>query len=292
MNFSFRMFFLGAILMFCTDILAQTAELFAPSVISSENPEFGATLTPDGRTFFFNRTTPDRRLMYLMVAQKQGKLWQSPTIASFTDTTYREIDPFVSPDGKRLFFSSRRPITGMKDRGFDVWVCEKKGKNWQNPTPLNDDINTVDDEVFVSTSENGNLYFARFVNNKSKLFCAKWVNEAYQKAEMLQLQTDTASISNPAISPDESMLVFASRELDKLVEPDLYLCRREANGQWSKPKKLNAPINSSEADFAPYFSPDGKFFYWTSERPGVVQDFPKGQRRPGDIYKIPITAVR
>ena len=289
-----RCVILIALLTICLSARSQdTAQIVAPSVISSENPEFGAALTPNGKTFFFNRTTPDRRKMFLMVSQKRKKQWQAPTLASFTDTTFREIDAFISPDGKRLFFSSTRPTeAGAKEKDFDVWMSQKKGQVWQTPIRLSDAINSNVDEVFVSTSRSGNMYFARFVGNKSQLFMSKWANKAYQKAERIALFTDTASISNPAISPDETMLVFVSGQLGGQGGADLFLCRKEANGQWSKPLNVPAPINSPDTDFAPSFSADGKSFYWTSERRGVVQDFPKGQRRPGDIYKISVSVLR
>ncbi len=79
--------------------------------------------------------------------------------------------------------------------------------------------------------------------------------------------------------PDRSKIIFLE---SKLVA-----------GKWSKPKpqNLGASINSREAEFAPVFSANGKMLFFTSERPGMVQEFPEGKRRPGDIYSIPFTRV-
>jgi Tol biopolymer transport system component len=271
----------------CFKLSAQdTPTLVLPQIVSSELPEFASTITPDGKTIFFNRTTADRRKMYMMQTTRRGKTWQAATFPSFTDTTFREIDPYITPDGKRVLYSSQRPIDGTKEKDYDIWVSERKGKIWQKPTPLSKNINSAEDEVFVSASRNGNLYFARFEGNKAKFFRSKWENGAYQAAEKLDIGTDTASIGNPLISPDESMLIFWSPHLGGLGSTDLFICYRQTDGSWSKPKGLPAPINSPFTEIAPAFSPNGKTFYWTSERPGIVQDFPKDKRRPGDIYQI------
>ena len=44
------------------------------------------------------------------------------------------------------------------------------------------------------------------------------------------------------------------------------------------------------ADFAPAFSPDGKYLFFTSERPGIAPTPPSG-RPPGDIYQIDVAAI-
>jgi Tol biopolymer transport system component len=250
------------LIFFAVKLMAQdTPTLVLPQIVSSEFPEFASTITPDGKTIFFNRTSGDRRKMYLMQTSRRGKNWQTATFPSFTDTAFREIDPYITPDGKRVLFSSQRPTEGTKEKDYDIWV-------------------------FVSASRNGNLYFARFEGNKAKFFRSKWENGVYQAAEKLDIRTDTAAIGNPLISPDESMLIFWSPQLGGLGSTDLFICYRQTDGSWSKPKGLPAPINSPFTEIAPAFSPDGKTFYWTSERPGIVQDFPKDKRRPGDIYQI------
>ena len=146
--------------------------------------------------------------------------------------------------------------------------------------------------MFVSVSRNGNLYFARFIAGKTGIFYSKNLNGVYQKATPLNLETDTARIINPAISPGETMLVFASGQMGGVGDADLFICYRQTDGSWSKPEGLPAPINSARADFAPSFSPYGKTLYWTSERPGIVPNFAKDKRPPGDIYHISVSTFK
>ena len=59
--------------------------------------------------------------------------------------------------------------------------------------------------------------------------------------------------------------VFVSDREGGLGGADLY-ASRNAGGTWSPAKNLGAAINSSFADFAPAFSPDGKYLFFTSAR--------------------------
>jgi Tol biopolymer transport system component len=73
-------------------------------------------------------------------------------------------------------------------------------------------------------------------------------------------------------------------------EAALFIARR--NGEsWGPGRNLGAGINSEFNDYAPSISPDGRYLFFTSERPGVVFEIPEGAKDPGDIYMIDITAV-
>jgi hypothetical protein len=60
---------------------------------------------------------------------------------------------------------------------------------------------------------------------------------------------------------------------------------------WSPARNLGPAVNSPFADFAPAFSPDGKYLFFTSERPGIVPTPATGARPPGDIYQIEVAAL-
>jgi Tol biopolymer transport system component len=71
---------------------------------------------------------------------------------------------------------------------------------------------------------------------------------------------------------------------------DLYASRAHG-GAWSAARNLGPAINSPFADFAPAFSPDGKYLFFTSERPGIVPTPESGARPPGDLYQIEVAAL-
>lgn len=93
------------------------------------------------------------------------------------------------------------------------------------------------------------------------------MNGKYSKPENLGDEINTKYFEgDPYIAPDESFLIFTSyNRPDGLGDGDLYISFNQ-NGHWTAPKNLGAPINSSALDFCPNRSPDGKYFFFTSER--------------------------
>lgn len=110
---------------------------------------------------------------------------------------------------------------------------------------------------------------------------------------------------DPYIAPDESFLIFVSyNRPEGLGDGDLYLSFNQ-NGRWTPAKNLGAPINSSALDFCPNMSPDGRYFFFTSERgfadhpltkPLTYEQLSNQIRNPGnglgDIYQIDAAAIR
>ena len=108
--------------------------------------EGSATMTADGNTMYFvsdrkgNKSSTD-----IYVTQKVGKSWGEAKPLPFSvNTTGRETTPFITPDGRFLFFSSDgHPGMG----GLDVYVVENKGGSWGTPQNLGIMVNTVNNDT-------------------------------------------------------------------------------------------------------------------------------------------------
>ncbi|HCR48937.1 MAG TPA: hypothetical protein DIW24_04865 [Bacteroidetes bacterium] len=265
-------------------------ELLAPA-INSPDPEFAATISPDGHWLFFNRTAPDRSRFYWLTSEKTSTGWGTARLFPHNDTTFMDIDPAFLPDGRTVIFSSNRPVKGNEKKNFDLWQSTLRNGQWGPPKPVSPVLNSKDDEIYSTLTHDGVLYFSRFVGNKAQIYRSIFRNGRYQPPEGVVIPgTEAVSIINPAISPDGRWLVFASSGLTGKGSGDLYATKQIGANRWSPPLNLSR-INSTYADFAPSFSPDGKTLLFTSERPGIVKDAPKDKRRPGDLYQIPFSAL-
>jgi Tol biopolymer transport system component len=79
----------------------------------------------------------------------------------------------------------------------------------------------------------------------------------------------SAAEALPALSPDELSLYFASNRPGGLGGNDIWVSRRASvDDPWGPPVNLGAPVNSSAAETAPAFSPDGHLLFF-SRNPGV-----------------------
>ena len=271
--------------------LPHKAELFAPDIISSEAPEFATAISPDGKLLFFNRTSPDRSTIYMMVSHLENGIWSQPENASFSNGKYRDLDPSFTPDGRYLFFSSDRPLNSRNDGDFNIWVVENKTDGLGKPHALTQNVNSTDTEIFTSLTKSGHLYFSRMGKNKRDIIRCELKDKKYQPGEIQNISGAEFKPGNPMVSPDEKYMIFSAEGPNSFGKTDLYICLKNADGTWSDAKNLGGDINSEYADFAPFISADGQYLYFTSERPGTVQDFAEGKRRPGDLYKIYLLGV-
>ena len=107
-------------------------------------------------------------------------------------------------------------------------------------------------------------------------------------------------VSRVIEAPDESFLIFGSwgRE-DGLGSGDLYISYKGKDGNWTKAKNMGKKINSTALDYCPGLSPNGEYFFFTSQRFAHAAEPEKKlkyseilaiERSPqngnGDIYRI------
>lgn len=270
--------------------------------------ELNAAFAPDGRTLYFTKRTPKYQLWAILVSTLRDGRWSTPRVAEFSGQ-YGDFDPFISPDGSQLFFSSNRPAPGKtKKNDFDIWMVQKAAAGWSSPTNLGADINTETQEYYPSVSKMGTLYFSSNRDGgkgSGDIYRSRLVDGKYSKPENLGDAINSKYFEgDPYIAPDESFLIFVSyNRPEGLGDGDLYISFNR-NGAWTPAKHLGAPINSSALDFCPNMSPDGKYFFFTSERgfadqpltkPLSYEQFLKQIHSPGnglgDIYRIDARAV-
>ena len=267
----------------------SAVEMFGRDVISTALPEFATALSPDGTEVYFNRMPPDRSAIRIWASRLVGGRWQEAIPLPFSDGTFRDLDPFVSPDGQRLYFSSNRPVEGSEPKDYDLWIAEKTADGWSEPIHLDGPINTSADEIYSTLSSNGNLYFSVFEaeGDGVGIFRAEWTGEQFSTPERVVIGSGSQRLTNPAIAPDESYLILAG---DNEGQADLFVSRHSPNdGSWSEAEPLRSSVLSPFSDFAPAISPDGATLYFTSERPGIVSE--SEGRPPGDLYFVALSSA-
>jgi tetratricopeptide (TPR) repeat protein len=121
-------------------------KLIANESINTSYYDGSATITADGNTMIFvSDRNGDVSSTDLYVVQKVGKKWGEATpLPINVNTKGRETTPYLTPDGKYLFFSS----DGLKGMGgYDIYVTKKNGNSWSTPINLGSSINTVNDDT-------------------------------------------------------------------------------------------------------------------------------------------------
>lgn len=258
---------------------------FEPGKISNGGV-FGLTISPDGNTALWVESNGRRDTLIIKESQKINGVWQEPVIASFSTATaaWKDIDPVFSPDGQQVLFQSTRPVPDQPNRtGFDIWAVKRTSKGWSAAYHLGNNINTAISESFASITTTGHIYFMKENENKkgnSDIYVSRLINGVYQKPENIGSPVNTLDHreSNPFIAADESFLIYFSSDPKGMGEVDLYISFQK-NGQWTEPKNLGSPINSSLAEFCP-------FYHATEKRLYFARQDKSGNRMKEDLYFI------
>ena len=232
---------------------------FAPELISKKGIfEYPCSFSTDMKEMYFgvNMFNEEKKEKYILQVKRQNDgTWSSPQKVSFTG--FFESEPILSPDNSKLFFSVLSD--SKKYKPHDIWYVTRENDGWGKPIKVNEKINTEKYEYFASMTINNKMYFTR---EGKGIFSSELINNEFTNVQLLEPSINNFKFcGHPYISPDEKYLIFDSRERGGFGKADLYISFRE-NNHWGSPINLGEKINTSEIEFMPIVSPDGKYLFF------------------------------
>ncbi|WP_338868966.1 Xaa-Pro aminopeptidase [Myxococcus stipitatus] len=255
--------------------------MFAPGEVSlPERSEYRLTFSADGNTAYYHVDSTEAPFQAIYETHKVNGHFTPGQMVSFSGT-YLDTDPFLSPDGQSLFFSSTRPITGTEERpDSDLWMVHKQADgSWGAPQHLGPNINSDRMELYVSADRAGNLYFASGTfDSDFNIYRAERRGPGYAPAQKLPIaiNSDDYWEYNSHISADGRVLIFASlNRPEGYGLGDLYASINLGGGRWTKAINLGPKINTEKDEFHPSLSVDGRRIYFVRQtwNPFVPSDF-------------------
>ena len=264
----------------------DTAEIFAPGVVTTGVYTRDVAMMPDGSDLYFGALLGP---VTAIAVTRRGPddVWSAPELASFSrDSRFFNLEPAISPDGSRLMFLSTR-VEGREPEpdelrawtNEDIWVVDRVGEGWGEPYNLGPPVNTAEAEFFPSLTRDGTLYFTRGTGDgeESHIYRSRLVGGEYQRPERLGPEVNsTTNQFNAFIAPDESYLILCTGDRDdSLGGTDYYVAFRSEDDRWSEPVNLGPAVNTPGAgEFSPYVSPDGRYLFFMSTRLGARERIP------------------
>ena len=249
--------------------------VFAPGVVSTRHNELNAALAPDGSMLVFSITDPADQVATLLITRPTKDGWAPPTIAPFSGR-YSDVDPSFSPNGRTLYFSSRRPLSGNgAAKDADLWAVDRTREGWGTPRNLGPTINTSRNDWHVTSTRNGVLYYSTWDDTRKTddIFRAVPKPDGGWEVKNLGAPVNTGQVEgDPFISADERYLIFVSYRGGGAGSSDLYVSFRNDDGSWTAPEAL--PINTEGREYCPAVTVDGGTFFYTQKRPTA----PRAQR--------------
>jgi hypothetical protein len=185
-----------------------TASLFNEVKVNTNLRERDFALSPDGTEIFYTLQSPQGNFQTILSLKKDSKgKWSQPEVAPFAGK-YSDLEPAFSPDGKKLFFASNRPLTGNTIKDFDIWCVEKNDSKWGEPKNLGEPVNSSSDEYFPSITITGNLYFTAAYKNsvgKEDIYLSVFENGKYNTPVPLDTAVNSTTFEfNAFVSPMSS----------------------------------------------------------------------------------------
>ncbi|MBJ7880032.1 PD40 domain-containing protein [Gelidibacter salicanalis] len=231
-------------------------------------------MSKDGTEAFFTIQSPGQEISQLASLTMKNNIWSQPELLPFCDV-FMYLEPFLSYDNKRLFFVSDRPLDASSDhkKDFDIWYSDRSGKDatWSEPKNMGKPVNSVLDEFYPSVSKNNNLYFTMVSPKgygKDDLYVCKWEDGSYSNPTLLNNNINSEGYEfNAFISEEEDFIIYSKyNEKDGQGSGDLYISKKDADGEWKKPTNLGVPINSKYMDYCPFYDAQNQILYFTSKR--------------------------
>jgi hypothetical protein len=234
---------------------------FAPGIVSAHyRLHSSITFSPDGKTAFWNITIPPRESGYssgrmLGTTIKEGK-WTYPSPPNFIGGDV----PYFSPDGKRLYFISLKPVKKGAPRKENIWFVERTKGGWSESKPIDPVVNSATMHWQFSIDKNGTFYIG---SGDSRIMVSQKKDGKYQNPiDFRELfKRDTGKSGSPFISPDGDYLIFSKNG-------DLHIIFKKPDGSWTKVQNLGKNINSPSYDICPIVSPDGEYLFYLTTREG------------------------
>ncbi len=227
-----------------------TPKIYAPGVVSRDGIQMKLTMTTEGSEILYTERDPATNSASFIIRRRAGGTWSEPVILPYS-REYMDIEPSLSPDGKKILFVSNRPACGQGEpqKMPDIWLAEKTGNQWGNPVRLGppgwtDD--PADIEAHPAFLPDGGLYFMRQSGKSRRLFQAARRGDGFAEPVGVPLKEDlfAEQFSGPCFSPDGRILLMHSRKEGGFGNWDLYAAFRDEAGGWSELTNIGPAVNT------------------------------------------------
>ncbi|NOY74529.1 MAG: hypothetical protein GXP32_01895 [Kiritimatiellaeota bacterium] len=206
----------------------------ALGAVNSAYNDLGPEFSGDGKFLFFHSDRPGGYGGYdIWYSYRDGERWSRPlNLGKRVNTSANEVEPAVSPDNLKMFFSSDRPDSnadaGVDAPDYDIYVAEAPQKEDESK------------DIIPAPPEYSNPVNLRAVNSRFD----------ERKA---------------VITPRENTIYFSSNRDGGFGGFDLYRSYF-VDGKFMKPENFGTPINSAFDETSPTMTLEGFGIYFSSNR--------------------------
>ena len=252
-------------LLISTNILGQTAkvEKLHSRINTAKYDEMNPSVSSDGLTLYFTRgKSPEFEHSFTMDGQDLFKSLSENEYQKQVSKIYSQLA------GKSVKNPERSELNQ------DVWLAQTADKDFDiilHPgPPLNDALPNSVSTILPTTNEL--IAFNQFIEQGKKTSqfskSSRNTDGSWSNPKKLDIPHLATIDSNTAItfSQDGKVMILALERADGIGKSDLFICEKQKDGTWSKPKNLGRGINTPFAESTPHLAADMKRLFFTSDR--------------------------
>ena len=195
-------------------------------------------------------------------------------LGKYINSPYPDFNPYIPSNESMILYNSQRK-SNLGNYAFydgyypsDVYVSYFKYGRWKKTRRLPSSVNSTNiDKVVGMTSDGANMFLIKEdIKGNKQTFYSKKRGKYYREPKPIFIKDESyEKIYSLTISPDNKYLIFSAEHKGGIGGRDLYLSFRMPNGYWSSAQMLDSTVNTIYNEDYPYFSPDGRYFFFASE---------------------------
>lgn len=199
-------------------------------------------------------------------------------LGASVNSTYDEINPVLSPDGKTLYFvrvNHPENTFGAED-SEDIWFSELQPDGTWSIARRDPSLNVSQYNSILSISPDGKKALINGVFNKDGTFlkkrglsiCTKTQSgwSIPQKLKVPKLSKQNRGMkSSGMMTNDGKYIVLSYSRIRNGKRNNLYYCVQEGNGRYSQPYQIKSLKARRTSDEAPFLQVDDKTLYFSSD---------------------------
>lgn len=247
--------------------------------VSSAATELEVTISRDGRSLYMASNRSGNFDIWVSQRASTRDPWGEPqSIGPAINTAAREQGPYLSRDGRELYFFSDRPGSD----GLDIWVSRRTNPNddfaWEAPVRLGSGVNSAANETLPVLFEDvrtgvTTLYFSANPIPPGDIYASTRQPDGTFGPRVVVAELSSARRDRVlSIRGDGLEIFLASDRPGPAATPfDLWAATRTTTSDpWSLPVNLGPIVNGAADEGGAAISFDGTTLYFTSDREGSL----------------------
>jgi len=195
-------------------------------------------------------------------------------MGSAVNSEFDDYSPVLSPDGKIIYFTSRRPLgrnprSDRNDHKYfeNIFVTRKVGEQWTTAELLEGKVNSRTHEATAGILPDGKTLYVYRGDKGGDLFESHFEKDRWGKPRKLPraLRSPGTQETSIVFTSDGNRAYFISDRPGGFGGKDIWTSSRNERGRWSEPVNLGTTVNTEYDEESLYLAPDDVTLYFSSQ---------------------------